>query len=253
MKKSKILIVEDEPGIAESLIYILNSEGFDTLWVDTLEQARLVFSNDPDGVDSKIINFGLPDFLILDIGLPDGTGIDFCKELRGGFVDTANLPVLFLTARQEELDKVIALEVGGDDYVTKPFSGREVAARVKAILRRSQFSQASMQPDPIALTSEVKNNHIGLMLNERSQKFEIEGRELDLSRNEFFLLKLLWENSGRIYSRTQIMNQVWEVPEASMERTVDSHIKSLRKKLSGLDCIQTQRGFGYKFELKDRI
>lgn len=221
--KNRILIVEDEPGIAESLNFILGSEGFDSSWVDTLSEARNMIQNQDI------------DLIVLDIGLPDGTGIDFCKELRR----TSNVPVLFLTARQDEIDKIIALEVGGDDYVTKPFSGREVSARIKAILRRSQYSKSSTEFD-----SHQGNIHI----NDESSQVIAHNQVIDFSRNEFYLFKLLFNHPKQVFSRAQIMNAVWEVPESSMERTVDSHIKSIRKKLSPINCIQTQRGFGYKFE-----
>lgn len=240
--KNKVLIIEDEPGIAESLKYILETEGFNTLWVETLAEARaLLFEGQhqlggPQGVQ----------LIIQDIGLPDGTGIEFCKEIRL----QSSVPLLFLTARQEELDKIIALEVGGDDYVTKPFSGREVAARVKAILRRSQSDSIPVKSPSLESGSQAGDESSPLHINELTQQVEAMGQPLDLSRNEFYLFKLLFENPGQVFSRTQIMEAVWEVPESSMERTVDSHIKSLRKKLNPWSCIQTQRGFGYKYELE---
>lgn len=246
--RNKILLVEDEPGIAESLSYLLNLEGFDVVWVDTLDGARKKLGLHVKGVNHDLFH---PDIILLDIGLPDGNGTELCKEIR--YSNLANLPVLFLTARQEEMDKIIALEIGGDDYVTKPFSGREVSARIKAILRRS--SRVNHDPDIFKTKTVVevssKENKNAVYINEMAACAEVNGSRVELSRNEYHLLKLLINNPGQVFSRYQIMQAVWEVPEMSMERTVDSHVKSLRKKLLPLSCIQTQRGFGYKFEMEE--
>lgn len=219
----RILVVEDEPAIADTLVYALQTEGFSPRWCATGGQAL------------KAIRAETFALVVLDVGLPDGSGFDFCKAIRA----QSAVPVLFLTARNSELDRVLGLELGGDDYVTKPFSPREITARIKAILRRTATAPA------LALAGTVA----GLVIEAASCTASCAGVRLDLTRYEFRLLKVLAGRPGRVYSRDELMAAAWEDPGASLDRTVDAHIKTLRGKLRAAapdrDLIQTHRGMGY--------
>ena len=223
MQKRVIWLVEDEASIADTLIYALQTDGFEVEWfplgqplLARLEQTR-------------------PDFLILDVGLPDIGGFELCKRVRA-LTDT---PLMFLTARSEEIDRLIGLEIGADDYVAKPFSPQEVCARVRVILRRSQ----PIIPQPSQL----------LALDEERARICFHGQPLTLTRYEYLLLKTLMQAPGRVYSRQQLMDLVWSGAEESLDRTVDTHIKTLRAKLrerdSEANLILTHRGLGYSLEL----
>jgi len=215
-----ILIIEDERPIADVLAYTLKSEGFSVhhclLGSEALKQLQ-------SG------NYALA---ILDVGLPDMSGFDVCREARK-FTDT---PILFLTSRADEVDRIVGLEIGADDYVTKPFSPREVAARVRVILRRSTPSAEPLQ------TSWFE-------VNDESARISYCGTALDLTRYEYLLLKLLLAHPGRIYSRDVLMDSVWRDALDTSDRTVDTHIKTIRAKLKDvrgdIDPITTHRGMGY--------
>lgn len=223
MQKRVIWLVEDEASIADTLIYALQTDGFEVEWfmlgqqlLTRLEQTR-------------------PDFLILDVGLPDISGFELCKQVRA----LTDIPLMFLTARSEEIDRLIGLEIGADDYVAKPFSPREVCARVRVILRRSQPAA----PQPSAL----------LVLDEERARIHFHSQPLALTRYEYLLLKTLMQAPGRVYSRQQLMDLVWQDAEESLDRTVDTHIKTIRAKLREHDpeanLILTHRGLGYSLEL----
>jgi two-component system, OmpR family, catabolic regulation response regulator CreB len=225
---AQILIVEDEPAIADALQFVLRSEGFAPRHAATLGAARACLRQAP------------VDLVVLDIGLPDGSGFDFCKELR----QTSRVPVLFLTARHEEIDRILGLELGADDYVTKPFSPREVAARIKAILRRiTPEIPAVAEPAP----SVVAGNIVADLTCACAR---VNGLKVDLTRNELLLLHFLQTHPGQVFSRRQLMDAVWEVPEAATERTVDAHIKTLRRKIPSAP-IETHRGFGYSWQVEN--
>jgi two-component system catabolic regulation response regulator CreB len=220
--RPKILIVEDEPAIADTLQYALETDGFDPC-VTT------------DGAAALDCLGGSPiDLIILDIGLPDISGFELCKRIR----KKHRVPIIFLTARSEEVDRVVGLEIGGDDYVVKPFSPRELTARVKAVLRRSRGGAPS--PAGGAGTFDV---------NPSKRQICYFGTLLELSRYEYEILKTFIGRPGHVYSRDQLMDAVWDAPEASMDRTVDAHIKNIRAKLKAvkpdLDPIVTHRGTGY--------
>ncbi len=209
-----VLIVEDELGIAESLRYLLERERFGVIHVTTLAEARRRI----DGVG----------FVILDLGLPDGSGSELLREVRR----TSGVPVLVLTSRSDEVDRVVGLELGADDYVVKPFSPREVVARVKTILRRAGVAPTS-----------------GLVLDQGTRRATFEGRELSLTRTEFDLLAALRERPDRVLTREALLDRVWAEVSVT-DRTVDVHIKSLRKKLQEAgapdELIETVRGVGYR-------
>ena len=218
----RILVVEDEPAIADSLVYALASEGFQVEAVATLGAARAALAR----AGARLV--------VLDVGLPDGSGFDFCRELRRA----SAVPVLFLTARGGEIDRVVGLELGADDYVVKPFSPREVAARVRAILRRSAPAAASAADaaSPLAIDAE-------------RHQATFYGRPLELSRHQFRLLVVLAGAPGRVFSRSQLLDLAWDDPGAAFDRTVDSHIKALRAALRSVhpavEPITTVRGEGY--------
>ncbi|MFC4160530.1 two-component system response regulator CreB [Chitinimonas lacunae] len=217
----RILLVEDENAIADTVIYALGREGF------TVEHRALLREA------AALLHEREFDLLLLDVGLPDGSGFDLCRELRG----RSDLPVVFLTARGDEIDRVVGLELGADDYVAKPFSPRELVARVKAILRRGRS-------ETVAATG-------GLVHDALRARITLNGQILDLTRYEYRLLAALLAEPERVFSRSQLMDRAWDEPEASFERTVDAHIKTLRAKLRAVDAecdpIRTHRGLGYSF------
>ena len=219
--KPTILIVEDEPAIADTIQFALETEGCQTSTAFTGAAALAFLAGQP------------ADLVILDIGLPDISGIELLKQIRG----QSSVPVIFLTARAGEIDRVVGLELGGDDYVVKPFSPRELAARVKAVLRRSQTAAAPHRPATVWSVDEGKRT------------IAYHGVVLELSRYEFNILLVFLRRPGQVFSRDQLMAQVWEEPDASMDRTVDAHIKNLRAKLRlirpAIDPILTHRGVGY--------
>ena len=238
----KILIIEDEPAIADTLLYALRTEGFEPQWCATGEAGLAALGR---------VGFAL---VVLDIGLPDGSGFEFCKTIRA----RSAIPVLFLTARSSEMDRVVGLEIGGDDYLVKPFSPRELTARVKAILRRSQGnSGANFATVGTAVISPLSPAAPELptpnfVVDDARCRITYRGQALDLTRYEFRLLRTLIGQPGRVYSREQLMAAGWEEPGASFDRTVDAHIKSLRAKLRQIDptkdSIQTHRGLGYSLK-----
>lgn len=216
-----VLIVEDEPAIAATLMYACKEAGIVSSHYQLGHEA----------ISALSVQQHLFDFVILDIGLPDMTGFDVCKKIR----ESSQVPILFLTARNHEIDRIVGLEIGADDYVTKPFSPREVVARVKAILRRT----------------ETKNHHPAstFAVDARANRIQYLGQHLDLTRYEFLLLKTLIGQPKRVYSREQLMDIVWANAENTLERTVDAHIKTLRAQLRSIDAncevIVTHRGMGY--------
>ena len=223
-----ILIVEDEPSIADTLIFVLQTEGFNVTWKALANDAL------------RLLQTESIDLVIMDVGLPDITGFEACKQLR----KFSNVPVIFLTARGDELDRVVGLEIGADDYVVKPFSPREVAARVKAILKRVM---------PIATSVPAKSTveSVFIINNENLQIF-YHGQLLQLTRVEFKLLQTLVEQPQRVFSRDQLLNAVGAATDAGYDRSIDTHIKTLRAKFRAIaadaEPIQTQRGFGYSYQ-----
>jgi len=218
----KILIVEDEPKLAGLLRDYLNASGFESY----------ILNNGTDVVpwtrDHR------PDLVLLDVMLPGRDGMDVCKELRM----FSAVPIIMVTARVEEIDRLLGLELGADDYICKPFSPREVVARVKAVLRRARNGQTIQEQ--------------GLVLDEQRYMATLHGRDLELTALEFRLLQLLVERPGRIYGRQQIMERIYPDDRFVSDRTVDSHIKKLRKKIEAVapeaTLIHSVYGVGYKFE-----
>lgn len=222
--KQSVLVIEDEQAIADNIVYALQIDGFDVHHVITAGAGMEWFANN----DVHL--------LILDIGLPDANGFELCKQIRA----KSDVPIIFLTARTAEIDRIVGLEIGADDYVTKPFSPRELSARVKAILRRGTFATAKSADHAL--------------FHHEPDKCQISyyGETLLLSRYEYRILKILISRPGNVYSRDQLLTMAWEDPGISMDRTIDSHIKMLRGKLRSIradqDPIQTHRGLGYSIK-----
>ncbi|HEU0204035.1 MAG TPA: two-component system response regulator CreB [Burkholderiaceae bacterium] len=227
----RILVVEDEPAIADTIVYALATDGYEPHWVATAGAALDAVAQAQDKPFS---------LAVLDVGLPDGNGFELFKQLQS----RVDLPALFLTARASEVDRVVGLELGADDYVAKPFSPRELVARIRTILRRVQKSQS---PGPAAAARAAESS--AFVIDDTRKQIRFRGKRLDLSRYEYRLLKVLVERPGRVFSRDELMNLAWEDPAASFDRTVDAHIKQLRAKLRAIDPdsdpIQTHRGMGY--------
>jgi two-component system catabolic regulation response regulator CreB len=225
--KPKVLVVEDEPSILDNLLYTLDEEGFNTIGVSTGKSAMEHLAGEGD-----------IELIVLDIGLPDTTGFELCKEIRA----ISTIPIIFLTARDSELDRIVGLEIGGDDYVTKPFSPRELSARVKAVLRRYNIGTSAAGASP-------GGGELPFAIDDKRHKVSYFGSVPNLSSTEYRLLRTLCEHPGRVFSRTQLMEAAWDEPDAAMERTVDAHIKSIRAKLRVIreepDPIETHRGLGY--------
>jgi len=231
----RLLLLEDEQAIADTLVYALQREGFEVRHVRLAGEALQALAEAP------------PALAILDIGVPDGSGFDVCRAIR----KTSELPVVFLSARSEEFDRVLGLELGADDYVVKPFSPREVVARVRAILRRSAGSPAPATASPVP----AEGGHALLRLDEAAQRIVCAGEPLALTRYEYLLLATLLRRPQRIFSRAELMERVWADAPHTADRTVDAHVKLLRAKLRerGLqaEVIQTHRHMGYSLVLPD--
>ncbi len=222
----QVLIVEDEPAIADTVVYALESENISCKWVTTGH----------DALDE--IHKQKPELVLLDIGLPDRNGFDLFHSIR----QICNASIVFLTSRHSEIDQVLGLELGADDYITKPFSPRVLTARVRTHLRRIQATMET--PSESALLFEHDTE---------SQRIRLRGIALDLSRYEYGVLSLLIEHPERIYSRDTLMDLVWQQSADSFDRTVDTHIKTIRKKIKAIDAeldpIKTRRGLGYAYEV----
>jgi len=220
---TRVLLVEDEGAIAQTVEFALRADGFDTVHALT-------------GRDALRLAAAAPfDLAILDVGLPDMNGFELLRKLQQQLPD---LPAIFLTARSSEIDRVVGLELGADDYIAKPFSPRELVARVRTVLRRVQRAPA---PAP--------TGHVNFSVDDEKKTIRFRDHALDLSRTEYRLLKVLIERPGRVYSRDELMQRAWDDPASAFDRTVDAHVKALRAKLrdidSSVDPISTHRGMGY--------
>jgi two-component system alkaline phosphatase synthesis response regulator PhoP len=227
---SKILIVDDEKDIVELVSYNLEKEGFKTVKAYDGEAAL------------GLVRSGKPDLMILDLMLPKMNGLDVCKAIRRN-PEMANLPIIMLTAKGDEIDKIIGLEIGADDYVTKPFSVKELIARIRTILRRLHDGEKKFVMEEFQYEE--------LAINYTSCLVRINGKAITLSPTELKLLFFLSRNPGRVYSRNQILDHVWGDDTFVTDRAVDVHVRRLRsqieKDLKNPRYILTVRGFGYKF------
>jgi two-component system, OmpR family, catabolic regulation response regulator CreB len=223
----RILLVEDEPAIAETVLYALRMEGF---------EAQHCLTGSAALAEAQRARY---DLAVLDVGLPDIGGFALCRELRRA----RDLPVIFLTAHDAEAERILGLEIGADDYVTKPFSPRELVARVRVVLRRQHAP------------TEAAGNVLAFEHDAEGHRIRYRGRLLDLTRYEYGLLAALLQRPGAVLSRAQLMDRVWGDALDSGDRTIDTHIKTLRAKLRAIapevDPVRTHRGLGYSLEARD--
>lgn len=223
---ARILLVEDEAAIADAIVYALQTEAFEVTRVGLGREALSMLQSEKF------------DVLILDVGLPDQTGFDVCRELR----KFSQIPLIFLTARGSEIDRVLGLEMGADDYMVKPFSPRELVARVRVCLRRNAVTE---NPSPAIANSRFKHDPEG-------QRIEYMGHVLSLTRYEYLLLATLLSRPGAVFSRAKLMQDIWSDALETADRTVDTHVKTLRAKLRAIDSedvLQTHRGMGYSISV----
>jgi two-component system, OmpR family, catabolic regulation response regulator CreB len=237
LNKPRILVVEDESGIAETIQYALATDGFLPVWCSTAEQALREFALEA------------PALAILDVGLPDLNGFELFKRLQALSIASGSTPVpmLFLTARSDEIDRVVGLELGADDYIAKPFSPRELVARVRGILRRSARPASILTTTP--WTTPTPSAASPFVLDEERRQIRFYQHTLELSRYEYGILRLLVLKPGRVFTREDFLDKVWDDRSGSLDRTVDAHIKTLRAKLKAVaphtEPIRTSRGSGY--------
>ena len=226
---SKILIVEDEASFSEALAFLLGKEGFETSVADDGRTALEIFAK--EGAD----------LILLDLMIPEVSGVEVCRTIR----TTSQVPIIMLTAKDAEIDKVVGLELGADDYVTKPYSSRELIARIKAVLRRGITDDGSIQDQDLMEVGPVK-------LNIGKHQVSVNGSPVSLPLKEFELLEFLMRNSGRVLTRSQLIDRVWGGDYYGDTKTLDVHIKRLRAKIEADPAnpvlIQTIRGLGYKLE-----
>ncbi len=229
MTQLNILVVEDEDAIREMLVMVLEQSDFNIIAVASAEEAQLSLADN-----------AMPDLIVLDWMLPGISGVELARRLKQDDL-FKDLPIILLTARGEEEDKVRGLEIGADDYVTKPFSPKELVARIKAVLRRS----GKNIEDEVLMVSDIS-------LDVGKHRITISGKTVDVSPTEFKLMHFFMTHQDKVYSRTQLLDQVWGRSVYVEERTVDVHIRRLRKILNKYDrdeLIQTVRGFGYRFSV----
>ncbi len=217
----KILVVEDESDVADLLTLNLRKVGFRV-------------STAADGASGlQKAREGRPDFIILDLMLPKMSGVEVCKILKSDTA-TSHIPILMLTAKAEEIDRIVGLEFGADDYVTKPFSPREIVLRIRAILRRGETADESLKAGPISI-------------DPARHEVRVNGKQVHLTSLEFKLLRTLMQRRGRVQDRDRLLNEVWGYESVIDTRTVDTHVRRLREKLGKVgDAIETVRGFGYR-------
>ena len=222
----KILIIEDEPDIRRNLEYNLSREGFSISTAASISEANTLLAS----TDYNLI--------LLDLMLPDGSGLDLCKSIKSNS-DTESIPIIILTAKDDEVDKVVGFELGADDYVTQPFSVRELILRVKAVLKRGSKKKEIV---------EVVRQFGDLKIDVDSHEVHVDDTKINLTALEFRLLRQLVDTRGRVQSRDQLLSDVWGYSAEVTTRTVDTHVKRLREKLGAMGkYVHTIRGVGYKF------
>jgi len=234
--KKKILVVDDEPAIVELIVFNLEKAGYEVMTAE-------------DGLAAcQKAQREVPDLIVLDIMLPGMDGLEVCRQILAD-TKTARIPILFLTARREEIDRIVGLEMGGDDYVTKPFSPRELVARIKAILRRSERDSERPEDDRL-LAGE-------LAINLQKHEVIVRGNMVELTAKEFDLLHYLASHPGQVFSRESLLEQLWDYNYFGDARTVDVHIRHIREKIEAdpakPEFIVTVRGVGYKFRESKRV
>lgn len=230
--KMLVLVVEDEPKLAQVLLDYLAANNYATAWIADGRDVAKYYADRSSHEQ--------PDLVLLDLMLPGRDGLDICKDIR----KISNVPIIMITARVEEIDRLIGLEIGADDYICKPFSPREVMARIKVILRRVPHAEEGVATSSTALTN--------LQLDESRFEARYHNQLLELTPAEFRLLKTLADAPGRVFQRDQLINHVYDDQRIITDRTIDSHIKNLRRKMIAIspeDVIRSIYGVGYKLEL----
>jgi DNA-binding response OmpR family regulator len=222
----KVLVVEDDPRISDVLEYALKADGYEVVKAQRGREAI------------ELAKRSAPALIVLDVGLPDIDGFEVCRSVR----KFSDVPVIFLTSRSDEIDRVVGLEIGGDDYVVKPFSPRELLARIKAIRRRHDRTTAA----PGEAQSEPELRYGPITIDPEKFRVRAGGRDIVLTAQEFKLLELLVRHPGRVFTREQVLNRAWGEGGLVADRTIDVHVKSLRKKFGKFDFIETVRGIGYR-------
>ena len=221
----RILIVEDDPSVADGILDGLGTASFVTRHVSTGAAAL-----------SAVVEFE-PDLILLDLGLPDMDGTDVCRAIR----KSSGVPIIVVSARDEEIDRVIALEIGADDYVVKPFGMRELVARIKAVARRSSGSEQPSETGP------AERDYGPLTIDTRSIRVTLRGEEIHLTPKEFELLVYLTQDPGAVYRRADILHDVWDTNWYGTTKTLDAHVAAIRKKLGDATWIESVRGVGFRF------
>ena len=225
--RMRVLLIEDDAAVAAGVADGLRNAGFQVLHVST----------GAEGV-AKALADDAPDLVLLDLGLPDVDGYDVCRSIRA----TSQVPIIVISARDDEIDRVVGLELGADDYVTKPFGVRELVARMRAVSRRTGADA------PTGKTQEIQ--HLGpLTIDRRSQRVHVDGEEIGLTATEFELLSVLAEDPGAVYRRTELLERVWSTSLYVTPKTVDAHIAAVRRKLGHPDWIEAVRGVGFRLEM----
>ena len=223
---NRILVVDDDPHIREVVQFALDKEGFDTLEAGDGAQALERFAANR------------PDLIVLDITMPELDGTEVCRRIR----QTSRTPIIFLSSRDDEIDRVLGLELGGDDYITKPFSPRELVARVKAVLRRLEDAKA---PRDVG-TAIMQHGRLSLNLDDFTGSWD--DTQIVLTLTEFGIIRTLMQRPGKVYSRDDLMSSAYELSRIVSDRTIDSHVRRVRKKFAdiGADPVETVHGIGYK-------
>ena len=228
-----VLIIDDEESLQELLTHALERDGYTVIVAGTAAEGLASFTRDS------------PDAILLDVMLPDGSGHDVCKEIRA----TSTVPIIMLTALDDEVDKVVGLELGADDYITKPFGMRELRSRVRAVLRRAAMTMLSEDEAPVV---EERLELAGVVMDRARHVVTVDGATADLTYVEFEILATLMTSPGRVYSRGQLLDAVWGSSDFREPRTVDVHVRHLREKIEADPAtptrIHTVRGVGYRFE-----
>lgn len=220
----RILLIEDDPAVAEGVAEGLRQAGYEVLAVDTGAAGRSA-ALAPKG----------PDLILLDLGLPDTDGYDLCREIRG----ESQTPIIVISARDDEIDRVVGLELGADDYLTKPFGMRELVARIRAVSRRALGDTTAKQDQRIG----------GLEIDRRAQRVFVDGAEVTLTATEFKLLSVLAEDPGAVWSRSELLERIWDTALYVTPKTVDAHIAAIRRKLGHGEWIESKRGVGFRLEI----
>ena len=223
---NRILVVDDDPHIRDVVQFALDKEGFDTLEAGDGAQALERFAADR------------PDLIVLDITMPELDGTEVCRRIR----QTSRTPIIFLSSRDDEIDRVLGLELGGDDYITKPFSPRELVARVKAVLRRLEDAKAPRDEG----TAIMQHGRLSLNLDDFTGSWD--DTQIVLTLTEFGIIRTLMQRPGKVYSRDDLMSSAYELSRIVSDRTIDSHVRRVRKKFAdiGADPVETVHGIGYK-------